>query len=172
MKKISKDFIDYHSNNFDEFNDKMVKSKIDKIIASFQEGKNIIFGGDTGIGKTKLMISLLGFFNLDFDKLRAEQMISAISNEEGYVLSGTHLSTNLFIDDIAREKDYYLKYGERIIPFEQIVYEREDRVLNGRFFGTTRFTIDELLSRYGANVISRMMENTDFYLLEGEDLRL
>lgn len=147
-----------------------------KTILDFEGKRNIILFGDTGVGKTTLMETFIDLLECElniepFTRIKAEQMIACLRNEEGYILSGKHHVQNLFIDDVGREKPKYVVYGETIIPFSEIMYVR-DELDSPLTFITTTMNPVELKNRYGSSTISRLAKDSIFLEIKGKDFRL
>ena len=143
-----------------------------------KETKSILIAGNTGVGKTHLLCCMA---NALMDKGCTVQFLTAFAfnsvmlkyvkapTEEKDELLAPLLDTDaLFIDDLGAEiilNNVTIEYLYLII---------NERQLNGKYiFISTNLGSDELLSRYGARIHSRLMnKSTSFFVtLPGEDLR-
>lgn len=153
---------------------KGMSTTIKEISNRVSRGEGFVLTGETGTGKTCLAVSSLLIFEAMYGRvaqIKAENMIGCISNREGYSNSGEHLSPVLFIDDVGRENERYLEFGEEIKPLEQIILERYDANY-GVIFMTTNLDIKNFQKRYGDRVLSRLIEMSGkFITLKGDNFR-
>lgn len=153
-----------------------VRSAVNKISAKIADGgesTSIVLCGGTGVGKTLIMEASVRVFSsmyTNIERLMADDMIACVSNIEGYPQSGAHLSTGLYIDDVGRESERYIEFGQEVKPFEKIIYQRYESQLEVLFI-TTNLLPDKILARYGDRVMSRLAESSAFIEIKGEDFR-
>lgn len=156
-------------------NSRPILRDIAKHINGNYSDHSLVITGNTGTGKSVIMDAVVRVYNAMYGytgRLGAKEMISSVTNKEGFIQSGMHLSNNLSIDDIGLEEEFYMEFGQKIKPFEIIIHERYDAVKNGTLFLTTNLPPSMLKDRYGDRVFSRIYESSKFIKLEGEDNRL
>ena len=148
--------------------------RIRDIMQHMLDGKGAVLSGQTGTGKTISMEAAMRVITHAYDevaRMPAETMVKSISQEEGYTISGLHLSPLLYIDDVGREKDRYIEYGQEIRPFEEIITQRYDMGY-GQLFITTNLDVKAFQSRYGDRVLSRVIEMSGAILtIKGKNFR-
>ena len=153
---------------------------LEKYCADIQnkETKSILIAGNTGVGKTHLLCCMA---NALMAKGCATQFLTAFAfnsvilnyikapaAEKDELLSPLLETDALFIDDLGAEiilNNVTIEYLYLII---------NERQLKGKYiFISTNLNSNELLSRYGARIHSRLMnKSTSFFVtLPGEDLR-
>lgn len=135
--------------------------------------KGICLVGGPGSGKTKLMdlvkasIPSSRKFNL-FDAQDCEWLVDHDTFDMWME------KTALFLDDVGTERDAN-NYGVRSNVFADFIGRHYERMATGRhvarLFMTTNLAGDELISKYGARVFSRMKELFAFVKFEGGDHR-
>ncbi len=177
----------FENANLDIFSgeNKQKMQKIYEIMRSFCNNfknskiKNFIFSGGTGTGKTYLTQCVASnliekgnyvFYTTAFNL--SNELLSyhlANLNEKNNILDKYLACDLLIIDDLGVEpirKNINIEYLLTIIS---------DRAINNRFtIISTNLNPDDILSRYGERIFSRLLDKSQsvFIKFDGEDLRL
>jgi hypothetical protein len=147
--------------------------------------KGFILYGGVGSGKTRRVQFLANITGIKM--LNAREMCAAWRDMEGneadfqeYCLAdGVRYSTvpryfhDLIIDDLGTEAITYNSYGTAVdVMTDVIIPMRYSQFPRWRTFFTTNLTKDQLRSRYGERVFSRLNEMSVFIPLTHKDRRM
>jgi len=167
---------------FAEDYDIELTSGVIKAIEAFQESidggfqMGVILGGDTGVGKTRLLKIVQLYMVLNefvvFEWLDAYKADKCFNGLSGNTLYNIHKMPYLILDDIGAERDKIMVFGTVINPIEEIVMQRYEMAGPRCLFASTNLSMGELNGRYGSRVISRLAEHNRFIRIEGKDFRL
>jgi len=136
--------------------------------------KGVILYGKTGTGKTLLLELLMRLLHpQDFRKFRKVYCLDQIIefNTSGHDIFMKNRDKNVWFDDLGAEgKGYY--YGDKFEVFERMVQIRYDLFIKGIITHfTTNLTPNEIKSRYGERMWSRLSQMCTHIIFEGQDKR-
>lgn len=130
----------------------------------------IILGGNVGCGKSVLMMAFLKI---------SDQYTRKITTQIHSKLLASQLKTNgidfykkkpLFIDEIGREEEKAIDYGNVIKPVIDLLSMRYE--YGARTYATTNFKYEKLETFYGDFIRDRMEEMMTLVILPGDSRRL
>lgn len=177
-QKIKSHFIHRHGTFFMQpWNDVFIKAVCFFLSADprfetelgFSFNKGLMIQGTAGLGKTETIRAV------SENPLYPIKIISILEIAEQVQQNGRcHLNTQqlLLLDDIGTEPEVINHYGTKINWFKDFIemYYLENKTFNGLMV-TTNLGGEELESRYGYRVRSRIREMFNVISLKGDDLR-
>lgn len=176
--KIKSHFIHRHGRFFMQpWNDQFIKAICFFLSADprfeselgFSFTKGLLIQGTAGLGKTETIRAVAD------NPLYPIKIISILEVSEQVQQYGKcHLNTKqlLLVDDVGTEPEVINHYGTKINWFKDFIelYYLENKTFNGLML-TTNLGGEELESRYGYRVRSRIREIFNVIKLESDDLR-
>lgn len=129
----------------------------------------LLYGG-YGLGKTTMLNSLRHVFNSLTDCFALH--FTAKKFVENYSDNGTVVcseKTLVMIDELGREFDVHLQYGNATEPIADLICYREDRGLPTIL--STNLTEKELRNRYGPYIYDRLFGSYNRIFYDGKSFR-
>jgi len=133
--------------------------------------KGLLFYGMTGVGKT---YSLNRY--LSNTKKNPGHQIDAEHIELGVALHGANYFQRFYQDhmvwnDLGQEERIMMHMGTSIKPVQTIIMYRHQRFPFLKTHITTNLSLEDIATRYGDRVFSRLTEMCNFIEVAGKDLR-
>lgn len=132
---------------------------------SDNKGRGLLCMGNLGRGKTLIATKAIPILFNYFKRLIVRVTDAQELNDKIDVVKQSHI---ICIDDVGTEGEY-VRYGERRIPFAELVdlAEKHGKLL----IITTNLTIEELTAKYGERTIDRLRGITKCVLFQGQSMR-
>ncbi len=185
-ENFSKFSLDYYSKQKDSKNDmspyenmKLIMRKCSLFIEEFDEKfKNMVFSGETGLGKTflcrciakelldrgktVLYVTAFNLFNM-FEKEKFNKNSEEVDKE---ILNLTKNAELLIIDDLGTEFITSLSTAEFFDIINSRILTKKSTIIS------TNLGTDELMAQYSGRIVSRLYGEYDMLKFFGNDIRI